>query len=62
MRDAEQYVNNVISLGNPSADALLLAARVARGLGDRSSESSYVSQLRRRYPDSPQTRAISATP
>ncbi len=62
MRDAEQYVNNAISLGNPSPDTLLLAARVARGLGDRSSELSYVSQLRRRYPDSPQTRAINATP
>jgi type IV pilus assembly protein PilF len=62
MRDAEQYINNAISLGNPSPETLLLAARVARGLGDKSSESSYVAQLRRRYPDSPQSRAITATP
>lgn len=41
----------------PNADALLLGARIARSQGDKSAESSYVQQLRRRFPDAPQTRA-----
>lgn len=41
----------------PSADALLLGARIARAQGDKSAESSYVQQLRRRFPDATQTRA-----
>ena len=42
-----------------SADALLLGVRVARAKGDKAAEVSYVQQLRRRFPDSPQ--AIAAT-
>jgi len=40
-----------------SADALLLGVRIARANGDKMTEISYVQQLRRRFPDSPQTRA-----
>ena len=43
----------------PSADALLLGARIARAQGDKSAETSYVQQLRRRFPDATQTRAAS---
>ncbi len=43
----------------PSADALLLGARIARAQGDKAAESSYVQQLRRRFPDATQTRAAS---
>lgn len=43
----------------PSADALLLGARIARAQGDQSAESSYVQQLRRRFPDTVQSRAAS---
>ena len=42
-----------------SADALLLGVRIARAKGDKTAEVSYVQQLRRRFPDSPQ--AIAAT-
>ena len=42
-----------------SADALLLGVRIARAKGDKAAEVSYVQQLRRRFPDSPQ--AIAAT-
>jgi len=38
------------------ADALLLGVRIARATGDKTAETSYVQQLRRRFPDSPQTR------
>jgi len=41
---------------NADPDALLLAVRVSRALGDKSNEDSYLLQLRRRFPDAPQTR------
>ncbi len=43
----------------PDANALLLGARLARATGDRNAEAGYVSQLRRRFPDAPQTRDAS---
>ena len=57
-REAEGLLarhNKLIQM--PSADALLLGARIARSQGDKSAESSYVQQLRRRFPEAPQTRA-----
>ncbi len=42
-----------------SADALLLGIRIARANGDKTAETSYMQQLRRRFPDSPQARAVS---
>ena len=57
MREAEAMLgrhNQFIQL--PSADALLLGARIAVAQGDKSAASSYVQQLRRRFPDAPQTR------
>lgn len=41
---------------NADPDVLLLAVRLSRALGDKSNEDSYLLQLRRRYPDAPQTR------
>jgi len=38
---------------------LLLGVRIARANGDKTAETSYTQQLRRRFPDSPQTRAVS---
>ncbi|MCY7389462.1 MAG: tetratricopeptide repeat protein, partial [Burkholderiales bacterium] len=57
-REAEALMarhNQLVQL--PSADALLLGARIARMQNDKSAESSYVQQLRRRFPDASQTRA-----
>ena len=57
-REAEALIakhNRLVQ--SPSADALLLGARIARLQGDKSAESSYAQQLRRRFPDAPQTRA-----
>lgn len=56
-REAEGLLarhNQLIQM--PNADALLLGAKIARLQGDKSAESSYVQQLRRRFPDAPQTR------
>ena len=60
MREAEGLLarhNQLVQL--PGADALLLGARIARAQGDKSAESSYLQQLRRRYPDAAQTRVAS---
>ncbi len=40
----------------PGANALLLGAKISRAMGDRNAEAGYISQLRRRFPDSPQAR------
>lgn len=45
----------------PSVEALYLGVRVARALGDKSTEASYVQQLRRRFPDAPQTASVMST-
>ncbi len=39
-------------------EALYLGMCIERKLGDRSAEPSYVSQLRNRYPDSAEAKAI----
>lgn len=39
----------------PSPEALWLGLRIARKTGDRANEMSYETQLRRRFPNSPQT-------
>jgi type IV pilus assembly protein PilF len=48
----------VMQQTNPTPEALFLGMCVERRLGDRASEQSYVTQLRNRYPDSAETRAI----
>lgn len=45
----------------PAPEALFLGMCVERKLGDRQAEQSYVTQLRNRYPDSAETRAIGGT-
>ena len=55
------FINRLIEtskLDNLSADALWLALRVQRKLGDRSQEASLAAQLRRRFPGSPEYAAF----
>ncbi|AMS32180.1 hypothetical protein AEM42_06815 [Betaproteobacteria bacterium UKL13-2] len=57
------FVRYSMSVRDPDANGLLLGARIARATGDRNAEAGYISQLRRRFPDAPQTReANSALP
>ena len=42
----------------PSAEALWLAVRIERKLGDRLAQSSYAAQLRLRFPQSPEYQAL----
>lgn len=48
----------VMQQTNPAPEALYLGMCVERRLGDRAAEQSYVTQLRNRYPDASETRAI----
>jgi type IV pilus assembly protein PilF len=41
---------------NPTVEALFLGVQVSRALGDKSSEDSYVQQLKRRFPEASETR------
>lgn len=41
---------------DPDANGLLLGVKLARATGDRNAEAGYIAQLRRRFPDAPQTR------
>jgi type IV pilus assembly protein PilF len=50
----------VMQTNNPAPEALFLGMCVERKLGDRAAEQSYVTQLRNRYPDSAETRAIAS--
>lgn len=48
----------VMQQTNPAPEALFLGMCVERKLGDRQAEQSYVAQLRNRYPDSAEARAV----
>ena len=56
--EAREAMRRVMQTNNPQPDALRLGVCVERKLGDRQAELSYMSQLRNRYPDAPETRAI----
>lgn len=58
-KDAESYLNRYMRLLNaPPLDALVLGVRIARSNKDSSAEESYLQQMRRRFPDAPQTREL----
>jgi len=57
-KEAEIYLVRTMRLGEPSLSALVLGVRIARALNDRQSEDSMLLQLRRRFPDAPQTREL----
>lgn len=53
--EARVYLGDALKLmGQPTAEALWLGVRIERKLGNRSTEGSYASQLRGRYPASPE--------
>jgi len=56
--DARAYMRRVMQQTNPPPEALYLGMCIERKLGDQPSESSYASQLRNRYPESAETKAI----
>jgi type IV pilus assembly protein PilF len=58
--DARTFMRPVMQQTSPPAEALYLGMCVERKLGDRQAELSYVSQLRNRYPDSAEAKAIAS--
>jgi type IV pilus assembly protein PilF len=56
--EARAFMKRVMQQQTPPPDALYLGMCIERKLGDRPSEASYVSQLRNRYPDSAEAKAI----
>jgi len=59
-KESETYLLRYMQLGQPALDALVLGVRLARQGGDKMIEDSYMQQLRRRFPDSPQLRELEA--
>jgi type IV pilus assembly protein PilF len=58
MTDARKLVSRHLKLASPSAESLWLAVRIERKAGARAAEMSYASQLRRRFPGSPEYQAL----
>ena len=56
--EARRMVSRYNKLITPSAESLWLALRIERRLGERVAEQSLANQLRRRYPSSPEYRAL----
>jgi type IV pilus assembly protein PilF len=57
-KEAENYLVRFMRLGEPTLSALLLGVKLARAQGDKVAEDSMTQQLRRRFPDAPQTRDL----
>jgi type IV pilus assembly protein PilF len=56
--EARTWMKAVMQSNNPSPDSLYLGVCVERKLGDHQAELSYISQLRNRYPNAPETKAV----
>ena len=54
-KESENYLVRYMRLGEPTLSALVLGVKIARAQGDKQSEDSMSQQLRRRFPDAPQT-------
>jgi len=56
--EARGYARRMAQLPAPAPEALFLGMCVERKAGDRAAETLYVSQLRNRYPESPEAKSI----
>jgi type IV pilus assembly protein PilF len=57
-KESEIYLVRYMRLGEPSLSALVLGVKLARAQGEKAAEDSMMQQLRRRFPDAPQTRDL----
>jgi type IV pilus assembly protein PilF len=57
-KEAEIYLIRYMRLGEPTLAALALGVRIARAQGEKAAADSMLQQLRRRFPDAPQTREL----
>ena len=58
--EAKNYLSRLIQAAPSTAETLWLGVRVERRLGDRNSEESYALQLRNKFPNSREARALIA--
>jgi type IV pilus assembly protein PilF len=58
--EARAWMRPVMQQSSPPPEALYLGLCIERKQGDREAERSYESQLRNRWPDSPEARAIAS--
>lgn len=58
--EAKNYLNRLTQTAVSTAETLWLGVRVERRLGDRNSEASYALQLRNKFPNSSEARALLA--
>jgi type IV pilus assembly protein PilF len=56
--EARRWMRTVMQTTTPPPEAIYLGLCIERKLGDRQAELSYISQLRNRFPDSVETKAI----
>lgn len=56
--EARQWTTDIEKMLEPTAEVLWLALRIERKLGNREAEARYASQLRRRFPGSPEQRLL----
>lgn len=56
--EARQWTTDIEKMMEPTAEVLWLALRIERKLGNRETEARYASQLRRRFPGSPEHRLL----
>lgn len=56
--EARRLIEEVMRQIEPTAESLWLALRIERKLGDRRAEAGYAAQLRRRFPDSEEFKAL----
>ncbi|HLX21770.1 MAG TPA: type IV pilus biogenesis/stability protein PilW [Usitatibacter sp.] len=54
MKDAENYMSRYMRLTTPTLEGLVYGVKIARASGDSASEQSYLQQMRRRFPDTPE--------
>jgi len=60
LETARNHLGRLTKTVQPSAEVLWLGLRVARRLGDSPAEASYALQLRNRFPESVEARALAA--
>jgi len=58
--EARAYLNRLTQITSGTAEVLWLGVRTERRLGDRNAEASYALQLRNKFPDSREARALNA--
>lgn len=58
--EARVWMNQVMRQASPPPEALLLGVCIERNGGSKDAERSFEAQLRNRYPDSPETKAIAS--